>query len=359
MRTKESYVSNADGVVKFKLTQPSYLEVSHSSYKKSLLKSISLKEKENIVFVESTLNKLPEIILTKDHPQDVLKDIIENSRLKFSVPANLHVYIREFFKKNDQNILYNDGLVNFQLVKDKNTFKADILVEQNRILGIITEKTKDDIYGYNLNNLMENYYQFRYLDEILDNKIKQKYDFQIKSYPENPSYYQVVINPLEEEKGFLFNYEILYDHQRKMIVEIDTYVSQKRAEENTNYSISNKKNIYKSAFKTSYRIKGSDYYLIFAKEEIGFLEKKGKEIVKTEVCNYFVTNKYTKRLFTYDPAEIFKEKTLLNRKNTILTEFWNIDSGLILTQDEQDFIDSLSQTEEINEEIDEDLSTKK
>ena len=44
------------------------------------------------------------------------------------------------------------------------------------------------------------------------------------------------------------------------------------------------------------------------------------------------------------PKEVFKEKTLLNRANTILTDFWNIDSGLILTQEEQDFIDSLSST---------------
>lgn len=354
LRTKESYVSNSDGVVKFKLAQPSYIEVNHSSYKKNIIKSISLKEKENIIFLESTLNKLPEIILTKDHPQDILRDIIKNSRLKLSVPANLRVYIREFFKKNDANILYNDGLVNFQMLKDKSSFKTDILIEQNRILGILNEKTDKEVYGYNLNNLMENYYQFKYLDEILDNKLKNKYDFQIKSYPDNESYYEIVIQPLEEESGFLFGYTILYDHNRKIIIEIDANIDSERAEENFNHVVSNKKHVYKSAFKTTYRVKGNDYYLIYAKEEIGFLEKHNKEVVKTEVRNYFVTNKFTTRLFTYDVNEVFKEKTLLNRKTTILTDFWNIDSGLILTQDEQDFIDSLSQPEakeEIEEEV--------
>lgn len=349
LRTKESYVSNSDGVVNFKLARPSYLEVNHSSYKKFIVKSISLKEDENIIFIENTVNKLPEIILTKDHPQDILKEVVENSRLKLSVPVNLRVYIREFFKRNDANILYNDGLVNFQILRDKSSIKTDILIEQNRVIGILNEKTDKEVYGYNLNNLMENYYQFKYLDEILDAKEKKKYDFEIKSYPENENYYQVIIKPLEEEKGVLFNYVILYDHNKRIIIEIDNFITPERAEQNFNYTISNKKNIYKSAFKMTYRIKSNEYYLIYAKEEIGFLEKQNKEMVKTEVRNYFVTNKFTTRLFTYDKTQVFKEKTLLNRQSTILTEFWDIDSGLVLTQDEQDFIDSLAQTDEPQE----------
>ena len=344
LRTKESFVSNADGVVKILLKRPSYLEVSHSSYKKFIVKSISLNETENVIYLENTVNKLPEIILTKDHPQDILKKIVENSKNKLSVPSNLRVYIREFFKKNDANILYNDGLVNFQILKDKSSIKTDILVEQNRVLGILNEKTDKDVYGYNLNNLMENYYQFRYLDEILDNKVKEKYDFQIKSYPENEDYYQLIVKPLPEEKGYLFDYTILYDHNKRIIIEIDNFISPERAENNSDYSISGKKNVFKSAFKMTYRVKGSEeYYLVYAKEEIGFLAKQNKEMIKTEVRNYFVTNKFTKRLFTYKPVDIFKDKTLLNRSNTILTDFWNIDSGLILTQEEQDFIDSLTE----------------
>ena len=142
----------------------------------------------------------------------------------------------------------------------------------------------------------------------------------------------------------MFDYVILYDHSKRIIIEIDNFITPERAELNSDYSISGKKNVYKSAFKMSYRVKGSEeYYLVYAKEEIGFLAKQNKEMIKTEVRNYFVTNKFTKRLFTYKPVDIFKDKTLLNRSNTILTDFWNIDSGLILTQEEQDFIDSLTE----------------
>ncbi|CAM3942550.1 MULTISPECIES: hypothetical protein [Flavobacterium] len=360
LRTKENFVSNVDGIVKVVFERSVYLEINHSSYKKFILKTITLKDEVNTVYLESTVNKLPEIILTKNHPQDILQSLVDNSKAKLSIPSNLRIYIREFFKKNDANILYNDGLVNFQIERNKSTVKTDILIEQNRVLGILDEKSDNDIYGYNLNDLMENYYQFKYLDEILTSRVKDKYNFQINSYPENENYYRLTVSPLEEEKGFLFNFSILYDHNKRIIIEINNFISPERAEENTNYSVSSRKNIYKSAFKTTYRVKGNDYYLVYAKEEIGYLSKKKEEIIKTEIRNYFVTSKFTTRLFTYDPKDVFKDKTLLNRQNTILTDFWNIESGLLLTQDEQDFIDSLSpppstEVEEIEvEEIKED-----
>lgn len=342
LRTKENFVSNADGIVKIVLDRSVYLEVNHSSYKKLLLKSITLKDEINTIYLEGTINKLPEIILTKKHPQDILKSIVDNSKEKLTIPATLRIYIREFFKKNGANLLYNDGLVNFQIEKNKATVKTDILIEQNRVLGILDEKSDNDIYGYNLNDLMENYYQFKYLEEILTSKVQDKYNFQINSYPENDNYYKLTVSPKEEEKGFLFNYSILYDHNKRIIIEIDNFISPQRAEENSNYSVSNRKNIYKSAFKTTYRVKGNDYYLVYAKEEIGYLSKKKDEIIRTEIRNYFVTSKFTTRMFTYDTKDVFKNKTLLNRQNTILTDFWNIDSGLVLTQEEQDFIDSLT-----------------
>lgn len=349
LRTKESYISNELGIVKVHLERSTYLEINHSLYKKMVLRSIQLKDEVNVVYLENSINKLPEIILTKNHPQEILKSVVDNSKKRLTVPSNLKVYIREFFKKNETNILYNDGLINFQMLRDKTSVKSDILVEQNRVLGIFDENFEKEVYGYNLNDLIENYYQFKYLEEILENKQRDKYDFQLRSYPENENYYQILVRPLEEISGFLFSYSILYDHTKKIIVEIESSISPERAEANTNHSISNRKNVYKSAFKTTYRVRGSDYYLVYAKEEIGYAEKRHNQIERIEVRNYFVTTKFTTRLFSYDTKDIFKEKTLLNRKNTILTAFWNEDSGLILTQDEQDFIDSLSPPVELVE----------
>lgn len=80
----------------------------------------------------------------------------------------MKVYTREFFKMDGNYTYYNDGLMNFQLFgKDKN-FKSNILVEQNRAFGLVYDQINSDVLGYNLNDIMENYYNFKYINPITD-----------------------------------------------------------------------------------------------------------------------------------------------------------------------------------------------
>jgi hypothetical protein len=101
------------------------------------------------------------------------------------------------------------------------------------------------------------------------------------------------------------------------------------------------KNIYKSLFKTMYRYDNSNYYLVSSKEEIGF-ERIDKKNIKTdiEVKNYFITTNFSTHNFTYKDSEVFKEKTLYNIKNSILTNYWDV-SGLTPTEEEEAIISSL------------------
>ena len=60
--------------------------------------------------------------------------------------------------------------MNFQIFSKSRDFKSNILVEQNRSYGLIEEEISADLLGYNLNNIMENYYNFKYLNPILEQK---------------------------------------------------------------------------------------------------------------------------------------------------------------------------------------------
>jgi hypothetical protein len=101
------------------------------------------------------------------------------------------------------------------------------------------------------------------------------------------------------------------------------------------------KNIYKSLFKTIYRQDNSNYYLVSSKEEIGF-ERIDKKNIKTdiEIKNYFIITNFSTHKFTYKDREVFKEKTLINIKNSILTNYWDV-SGLTPTEEEEAIISSL------------------
>ena len=121
-KTKQTLLSNSQGVVSFVLNGISNIQISHSSYSMIKIRSNTLKEQQNVVYLKSSITGLDEIIVTKQHPQKILKTIVENSIKKLTVPARLKVYSREFFKMNGSNSYYNDGLMNFQLFGNSITY---------------------------------------------------------------------------------------------------------------------------------------------------------------------------------------------------------------------------------------------
>jgi hypothetical protein len=337
-KTKQTLLSNVEGTVSFVLNGISNIQITHSSYTSIKIRSNTLKEKQNIVYLKNSITGLEEIIVTKQHPQKILKNIVENSIKKLTIPARLKVYSREFFKLNGENYHYSDGLMNFQLFGNNKNFRTDILVEQNRSYGLLTGEISSDVLGYNLNDIMQNYYNFKYLNPILDVKAKKEYDFLIKSYPKNDDYYLMSITPVDNIKELRDDFTVLYDRKKKIIVEVSSFVSPTTIANAKDKTSVGSKNIYKSSFKTIYRLDNSNYYLVSSREEIGF-ERVDKKNIKTdiEVKNYFVTTNFSNHNYTYKDSEVFKDKTLYNKKNSILTNYWEV-SGLTATEEEEEII---------------------
>ena len=340
-KTKQTLLSNAEGTASFILNGISNIQITHSSYSTIKLRSNILKDKINVVYLKNNITGLDEIIITKQHPQKILKTIVDNSIKKLTIPARLKVYSREFFKLNGTNSYYNDGLLNFQLFGTTKNFKSDVLVEQNRSYGLVYEDISNDVLGYNLNNIMQNYYNFKYLNPILEPKAKKEYDFLIKSYSKNDDYYLMTVTPIDNAKQMLDDFTILYDRKKKLIIEASSYVSPMTVAKLKEKTTVGSKNIYKSLFKTIYRQDNFNYYLVSSKEEIGF-ERIDKKNSKTdiEVKNYFITTNFSTHKFTYKDSEVFKEKTLYNIKNSILTNYWDV-SGLTPTEEEEAIISNL------------------
>ena len=340
-KTKQTLLSNAEGTASFILNGISNIQINHSSYTTIKLRSNILKDKINVVYLKNNITGLDEIIITKQHPQKILKAIVDNSKKKLTIPARLKVYSREFFKLNGTNSYYNDGLLNFQLFGTTKNFKSDVLVEQNRSYGLVYEDISNDLLGYNLNNIMQNYYNFKYLNPILEPKAKKEYDFLIKSYSKNDDYYLMTVTPMDNAKQILDDFTIVYDKKKKLIIEVSSYVTPMTVAKLKEKTAVGSKNIYKSLFKTIYRQDNSNYYLVSSKEEIGF-ERIDKKNIKTdiEVKNYFITTNFSTHKFTYKDSEVFKEKTLYNIKNSILTNYWDV-SGLTPTEEEEAIISSL------------------
>ena len=340
-KTKQLLLSNSEGKVTFDLTGISNIQVSHSSYVTVNIRSSALLKTDNIIYLKNNTKDLDEIIITKQHPQKILKALVQNSIKQLTVPARLKVYSREFFKMNGTYSYYNDGLMNFQIFgRDKN-FKSNILVEQNRSIGLIDEEISGDVLGYNLNNIMENYYNFKYLEPILAERAKKDYEFVIKVYSANNNYNLISATPLDEGKGLKDDFTIIYDPKKKLIIEVSSIIAPSSLTRSKEKTAVGSKNIYKSIFKTIYRTDTQNYYLASSKEEIGF-ERVDKNNITTdiEVRNYFVTTNFSNQNYIYKESEVFKDKTLYNKKNVILSDYWNV-SGLAATDEEKEIIDKI------------------
>lgn len=342
LKTKQNLLSNSEGKVSFVLKGTSNIEITHSSYTAITIRSTSLKEMETIIYLNNNVNGLDEIILTKRHPQKILSSLIENSKKKLTVPARLKVYSREFFKLNGEYSYYNDGLINFQIYDRVRKANSNILVEQNRSIGLLDNVNTSDLLGYNLNDIMENYYNFKYLNPLLESVAKKEFDFLIKVYSKNKEYNIITAYPNENSKRLSDDFSIIYDPKEKLIIEVTSVISPNELVKTKDKTAIGSKNIYKSLFKTIYKIDNANYYLVSSKEEIGFekIEKNGTKNI--EVRNYFLTTNFSTKNYSFKDSEVFKDKTLYNKKNVILSDYWNV-SGLTATDEEQqiiNFIDS-------------------
>jgi hypothetical protein len=293
-----------------------------------------------VIYLTNNVNDLDEIIVSKKHPQKILESLIESSKKRLTIPGRLKVYSREFFKLNGNYSYYNDGLMNFQLLDKSKKINAVLLVEQNRSKSLIEENVTDDLLGYNLNDIMENYYNFKYLNPLLVSQAKKEYDFVIKVYSKNKEFNIINAVPNENANGLLDDFSIIYDPKRKIIIEVSSVVSpmvlSKMKEKTSNGS----KNINQSSFKTIYKFHNNNYYLLCSKEEIGF-EKIEKNATKDiQVRNYFLTTNFSTQNYAYKESEVYKDKTLYNKKDVILSDYWN-ESGLTATEEEQVIISSI------------------
>lgn len=339
-RSKQLYVSNSEGSVTMELSGNSMIQISHSMHEAVVVRSNTLKEEQTIIYLKSSSTDLDEIIVTNQHPQKILKNIIQNSISKLTIPSRLKVYCREFFKIDGTYSNYNDGLMNFQLSGNPEKINTDILVEQNRSFGLVNENINEYLVGYNMNNIIQNYYNFKYLAVLLEPKAKKDFDFIVKSSSDNADYYRIVITPTQESKGLLDDFVIVYDKKKKIIMEVNTVLSPTTVAKADEKKSVGSQNIKKSIFKSMYKSDNTNYYLINSKEEIEFDKITKEKTITIGVRNYFVVSHFSNQKFSFKEGDVFRDKTLFNKKNVILSNYWNY-SGLTATKEEQQIIEEI------------------
>ncbi|MFH6996989.1 hypothetical protein ACHRVZ_03595 [Flavobacterium sp. FlaQc-57] len=340
MKTKQVLLSNEEGKVTFVLNGASNVQISEMNYENLTVRWATLKEDEFVVYLKNKNNKLDEIVLSKESPQKILQKIVSTSAKKLTTPYRLKVYVREFFMLDNKYSYYNDGLVNFQFSGNKKKATTTLLVEQNRSYGLLETDVSADLRGYNLNNIMENYCNLNYFQPVLNPKNKKEYDYIIKGHPNNKNYYIMNITPFDKTKKGLDSFEVVYDPEKKIIIEFSCILNPANLDKIDEKPVIGSKNVIKSIVKVNYRLDGADYYVLSSNEEIAYNLTLKDQVKNIQVRNSFVTTNFNKQNFTYNESDVFKEKTLFNKRNKILTNYWDI-SGFTATDEEKAIIKAL------------------
>jgi hypothetical protein len=340
LKTKQSLITNANGNVSFVLNGASNIQFSNSDYEKLTLRWSTVKENDFVVYLKHLHNRLDEIIVSGELPYKTLESVVSNSKKRLITPHRLKVYVREFFKLDNIYSYYNDGLVNFQFNKARRKLNTILLVEQNRSYGLIDADVSSHLKGYNLNNIMENYCNLEYFSPLFISKTRKQYEFVTKRHPVNSNYYIMNVTPLQKTEKASDSFEITYDFEKKLIIEYNISIAPAQLLEMDDHKKPGSKNITKSRVNVRYRVDGLDYYVLSANEEIGYdlvLKDQTKNI---EVRNSFITTNFSRQNFTYRDSDVFTEKSLFNKKNKILTNYWDI-SGFTATDEEKAIVNSL------------------
>jgi hypothetical protein len=340
-KTKENYISNKEGIIKFSLKGSSFIEISHVDFKTKKVRITNTTKPDFKIILESKIKQLEEVIVTQKHPQEILNSIVKNSLNQLTLPANLKIYNKEFYKYNDEYCFFSDGLLNFQIYKSSGRVKSDILIEQSRSLGL-KKPLEEEIWGYNLNVISEKYYSFGYLLEILDKKAKKEYQFVLKNHATNDAYNIIEVKPLEETNKLFYAYKITFDYRNKLILEIEINIPINKKELFIQKSDSKNRRLNKMNIIQSYIKKQKEYYLYNSTENIEYYKKGTNKEIKIEVKNTMHTIRFYDFLFEYKDAELFKNKSLiLSEKNKILTNYWENQSGIYMNEEEQKILNYL------------------
>ncbi len=340
-KNKENYLSNKEGIVKFGLKGSSFIEISHQDNKSQKLRITPKTPIELKVFLEPKIKQLEEVILTQKHPQEILKSIVKQSSKLLKLPANLKIYSKEFYKYNDEYILFSDGLLNFQIYKNTGTIKSDILIEQCRTIGL-KKPLQEDLWGFNLNTISEKYYSFSHLSDLLDKKSRKDYNFNLKSHSTNDAYNILEIKPIDEIDKLLYFYRITFDYRKKIIFEIEISIPNNKSSLFFTKSDNQNRRINKMNIVQKFIEKEKEYYILNTMENIEYLKTKSDQEVKIEVKNIMHTIRYYDYLFTYKNHEMFKKKSLiLSEKNKVYTNYWEYDSGIYMNEEEKKILNYL------------------
>lgn len=333
-------LTNSEG--RFRITVPTSakkINFNHLSYDR--LDYVLSEQTENItIYLNDSSFELEEMVLYNRPIKDVIKEVIDNSKAKFSKDVKLNTYYREMMNINGKVYSYADGMLNYYF---KNKATSNVIVEQSRALVFNDdfknyEQAPIKFYLLDLQTIITSAFKFERIWNIVKNK---NYDLYVtgKKAVDGRELKILYFEPSDSNTENYYKGTLIFDDEKKLVLEINIELSPKHLKNLKEESrIVYKVKFTDISFKQIFNDVNDRYFLAYDTRRIEGDVKIGEHrfsvggIHELISVNSSITNEKP------DPNKIYFEKTLDVLGKNFKTKFWENQNVILLNSKEEEML---------------------
>lgn len=337
-------LTNSEG--RFRITVPTSakkINFNHLSYDR--LDYVFTEQTENItIYLNDSSFELEEMVLYNRPIKDVIKDVIDNSKAKFSKDVKLNTYYREMMNIDGKVYSYADGMLNYYF---KNKATSNVIVEQSRALVFNDdfknyEQAPIKFYLLDLQTIITSAFKFERIWNIVKNK---NYDLYVtgKKAADGRELKILYFEPSDSNTENYYKGTLIFDDEKKLVLEINIELSPKHLKNLKEESrIVYKVKFTDISFKQIFNDVNDRYFLAYDTRRIEGDVKMGEHrfsvggIHELISVNSSITNEKP------DPNKIYFEKTLDVLGKNFKTKFWENQNVILLNSKEEKMLNKIN-----------------
>lgn len=337
-----STLTNSEG--RFRITIPNHIKrvnFNHLSFDK--LDYTFSNQTENItVYLSNSAFEMEEMVVYNRPIRDVIKEVLDNSKAKFSNDVKLNTYYREMMNVDGKVYSYADGMLDYYF---KNKTSSNVVVNESRAMIFTNDfKNYEDapitFYLLDLQNIITNAFKFERIWNIVKNKNNELY-ITNKKASDGRELKTLYFEPSDDSENF-YKGTLIFDEEKKLVLEINIELSPKHIK-----NLKEENRVLYKVFFTEIKFKQifndiNRYYLAYDSRRIQGDVKITNHRFSIGGIHELITVNSTITNEKPDPKKIYFEKTLEVLGKNYKNKFWQDQNVILLNQKEEEILKKIN-----------------
>ena len=340
-------ISNDQGLFQLSAQKGQVVSISSMGYKSIELPATDFDSALTTIYLDPDSEVLEEVVISREPTEELLKRIIDKSRMRIDKPIMLTTYYREFSKHNDRTIKFSDGIIDYYVRGNRNTI-ADLIVRQSRAVRITTPPEEfDSASAIHLQKRIAINYDMGFVyDAFIKGNRYVYYNFALSNRKgsDGREFTVIQVTPKPGSGEPLFTGIILFDANNELIYSIDLEYKATPGQRTGEKRLKGYRfALQDQRFSAQYALVNDYYYLLHntSQGSVSMYDQSGvSEVISAR--SDLVTLNFAQDAPGYDKKKLFRDRNLYNRGNQYSEPFWQRGGAIIMTPEEEEAVRALS-----------------